>query len=113
MDKKNNLDTTIENKYFKKNNLSFFYNYFTVILMWASSLWISFFFSWKILLYVIWWLSFIIYILIYLKRNNSLITSVWIYKYSDIFMEIIKSILIKKKDINNLKSLWKQKKIYK
>lgn len=33
MDKKNILDTDIENKYLKKNNMFFFYNYFTIILL--------------------------------------------------------------------------------
>lgn len=102
-------DWTIENKYIKKIQYSLFYNYFTVIIMAWWSLGLSFFFDLNIQIMLFGIAPIILFILIFIKRNSNIITSVWIYKYSEIFMEILKSVLIKKKDINQLKVLWKQK----
>lgn len=102
-------DWTIENKYIKKIQYSLFYNYFTVIIMAWWSLGLSFFFDMNIQIMLFGIAPIILFILIFIKRNSNIITSVWIYKYSEIFMEILKSVLIKKKDINQLKVLWKQK----
>lgn len=102
-------DSTIESKYLKRSQFSLFYNYFSVIVMAGASLWVSFFFEPTISLIVLWTIPSVLFLLIFLRRKDNIITSVGIYKYSEIFMEIIKSIVIKRKDINQLRVLWKQK----
>lgn len=100
----------IENRYIKKVNMSFLYNYFSFILMMSAMGWISFLFEGKIVLIAIGIFPILFTIFLYFKKGEDIITSVGIYKYSEIFLEIMKSIMPKKKELKKVtKSLWKKK----
>ena len=51
----------------------------------------------------------LVYFLIYKKKNDMIVTSVTVYKYSDIFLEVLKSFKISKSHITVFKKFISKK----
>lgn len=97
-------DIKIWNKFLQKSNIIFATNYFNFIVLFSSA-WASFFFfDANYILYVIGIILILFYLILYKNKNKSIITSVTIYKYSDIFIEVLKSFKITKQHISHFKN---------
>jgi hypothetical protein len=103
-----NKDLKIWIKYFAKNNISLSADYFlmTVLMAWTFSA--LFFINPTPLMIWIWVLMTIWFFYLYKQKNKRIITSVSVYKYSVIFMEILfKSFILKKDFFTQLKKKYK------
>jgi len=105
------MDKKIWIKYIAKNNTILSNNYFTITLaFWV--MWIAFFFlNSTVPMMIIGWITMPLYIYLYKQKHKSIITSVTVYSYQTIFMEILFNSFKLNKDIySNIKSLFKKKK---
>lgn len=106
----NNIDKKIWIKYIAKNNIILSNNYYVItIAFWA--MWIVFFFlDPSILMMIVWSIMIPLYLYLYKQKNKSIITSVTVYSYQTIFMEILfKSFKLNKDIYNDVVSMFKKK----
>jgi len=105
------IDKKIDRKYLTKDSMSVMNDYFWIILIigiWSGSL---FFIAPTIPMIIIWILIIAFYIYIFKNKNWHIITSVTIYKYKDIFMEILfKSFKLDKDMFKGLNKLFRKNK---
>lgn len=104
-----NKDYKIHNKYLHKSNLILATNYFNFLIILCAS-WVAFFFlNTPILVNIIGAIMMLFYVFLYKKKNDSIVTSVTVYKYSDIFLEVLKSFKISKEHITSFKNFISKK----
>lgn len=103
-----NWQNEVEGKFVKKLQTTVLYNYFSLIILMCIAGWASFFFEMKLLVIILWVPLIVFALLLFYARTNDIITSVGIYKYQEIFMEIMKSILPKKGFKSLFAWLWKK-----
>lgn len=104
-------DINIWKKYIIKDNMSFGSDYFTIILWWWAATWALFFINPTIPMIVIGIVIISLFVYLYKQKWKNIITSVTVYKYNVIFMEILfKNFKIEKDTFLQLKKLFKHKK---
>lgn len=101
-------ENEVEWKFLKKLQTTVIYNYFSLILLTCIAGWLSFFFEAKLILIILWTPMIIFALLLFYAKSEDVITSVGIYKYQEIFMEILKSIMPKKWFKNLFNGIWKK-----
>lgn len=106
----NNIDKKIGIKYIAKNNTILSNNYYVITIAFGS-MWIVFFFlNSSIFMMVLGVIMIPLYLYLYKQKNSSIITSVSIYSYQTIFMEILfKSFKLNKNIYNDVLSMFKRK----
>lgn len=105
------MDKKIWIKYIAKNNTILSNNYFTITLAFWVMLITLFFLNPTVPMMIIGWITIPLYIYLYKQKNKGIITSVTVYSYQTIFMEILFNSFKLNKDIySNIKSLFKKKK---
>lgn len=105
-------DFEIWKKYLKKNNTIIVWNYYNFMILFCITCCSLFFLNWVILSIILWTIMAICYFIMYKEKNKNIVTSVTVYKFSDIFMEILKSFKLDKKNIWKMKGFikWNKKK---
>lgn len=108
MEKK--INKNIWKLFFKKNSIVFSSNLFLPLFVIIASSSIVFFLWEEVSIgkYIIWIVAIIIYWYIFFNRNRPIVSSVWLYKYNEIFSEIIKNVIFQKKYLRNAKNIWRQ-----
>lgn len=105
------MDKEIKYKYINKNNFVLIWNYYTFLIFMAAWTASFFFINSPIILMILWAFMCSFYYILYKMKNRTIITSITVYKFSDIFTEILKSYKPSKALMTNLKwKLFKTKK---
>jgi len=104
-------DPNIGKKYIVKDNLSFATDYYSIAVMVWWMPWIFFFVNPSIIMWVIGVIYLSVFAYLYKQKNKAIITSVSVYKYNIVFMDVLmKSFKLNKGWIKEIKKLFKNKK---